>query len=48
MNEERLKRELSKGLKMDSAREGLPGPAPQTGVSGSGSVSAEEVWCEVF
>lgn len=48
MSKEQLKQGLSKGLKISLAREGLPTPTPQSGVSGSGSVSAVEVWCEVF
>lgn len=48
MNEECLKRGLLKDLKIHLAREQLPTPIPQSGVSGSGSVSGEEDWCEGF
>lgn len=48
MNEECLKCGLLKDLKIYLAKEQLPAPTPQSGVSGSGSVSAEEDWCVVF
>lgn len=48
MNEECLKRGLLKDLKIYLAKEQLPTPTPQSGVSGSESVSGEEDWCEVF